>query len=236
MELTMNLVGFVLFSLLPGQDQSVDPGFPRDVEAACLAATVRILNPSKKTEGSGAIVHQSGKTVHILTAAHLAEKAERLVVHTFTAASYPKAAKVYESAQVIARGKDGKDLALIRLTTDDPVPGVLRICPPEAVPTEKVLSVLVGGCARGKAPTCETDRVTKKTVRKQPGGETALFWESTEPPTQGRSGGPLVDRSGRLIGVCSGKGDQKGYYCHIEEIHNFLKENGFNTFYQKPSP
>jgi hypothetical protein len=50
---------------------------------------------------------------------------------------------------------------------------------------------------------------------------------ATEKP-EGRSGGPLVDKRGLLIGVCSGVSKDKAYFCHIDEINAFLERNGFD--------
>jgi trypsin len=72
-------------------------------------------------------------------------------------------------------------------------------------------------------------------VRKPGANTSVLCWETAKTPAKGRSGGPLVDRRGYLIGVDSGAGDGKGYYIHIEEVHAFLKRNGLSWLYEEKS-
>jgi hypothetical protein len=60
-----------------------------------------------------------------------------------------------------------------------------------------------------------------------------LCWQTEKTPARGRSGGPLLDRRGLLIGLDSGAGDGKGYYVHVEELHAFLKRNGLDWLYEE---
>ena len=41
----------------------------------------------------------------------------------------------------------------------------------------------------------------------------------------GRSGGPLLDADGRLIGVCSGTQEGMNYYTHPDEIRGALQRH-----------
>jgi S1-C subfamily serine protease len=50
---------------------------------------------------------------------------------------------------------------------------------------------------------------------------------------KGRSGGPLIDQRGFVIGICSGTSDGKGYFTHTHEIHRFLKQNAFDWLADK---
>jgi hypothetical protein len=61
----------------------------------------------------------------------------------------------------------------------------------------------------------------------------AHFWEASGKPTAGRSGGLLMNRQGYLLGICSGISGETGYYCHIEEIHRFLKSNALSWLYEE---
>ena len=51
--------------------------------------------------------------------------------------------------------------------------------------------------------------------------------ERPEGAPLGVGGGPLVDRLGRVIGICSMGSKKKGMYCHLQEIHQFLTQSGF---------
>jgi S1-C subfamily serine protease len=70
-------------------------------------------------------------------------------------------------------------------------------------------------------------------VRKPGEREAARYWETAAPPAGGRSGGPLLDRAGRVIGVASGAGDGRGYYAHAEEVHRFLRQNGLKWLFEE---
>jgi hypothetical protein len=219
--------------LLVGQIAPVESKeFSKAHQTAGVVATVRVVNPRGPT-GSGTIVGKSGPFVYVLTAEHLLNRKGGLEVQTFSEDSYPRPDKVYRSVEVIARSADIRDLAVIRIITADPL-AALRICPPELIPKEKNLNLLSVGCSGGKAPTCEIHEVgPKKRVQRPPGKAAAFFWEVSQTPADGRSGGPLLDERRYLVGVCSGTSDGKGYYSHLEEIHSFLRREGLRWLFEE---
>ncbi len=205
--------------------------FSEDLKAAALAATVRVVNEATGAQGSGVIVKRREAFVYVLTAGHVAEGAERLELSTFSPASYPNPKSVYRATTVLARAP-AADLAVLRLATTDPLPGVARLCPPDEEP-EGAFPVLTVGCDGGRAPTCFQDKVLRKGLVHKPGtGAAGLYWEAERKPDRGRSGGPLFDRRGRVIGVAGGVGDGKGYYVHAKEVHDFLAKNGLEWLYE----
>jgi S1-C subfamily serine protease len=216
--------------LIPGQIATPSRDFSKARQEAALLATVQIVNRSRDVDGSGVIVGKKGPFVYILTAHHIASKSKDLEVRTFSLASYPNPQRVYRSAVVLAETSDFRDLALIRLTTNDPMPGSLSLCPGRLVPREKGFQALTVGCSEGKAPTCLVDSVAgMKLVRREDADKALPFWEVDRRHRQGRSGGPIVDKAGYLLGVCSGTNRDKTYFCHTEEIRAFLKENGLDS-------
>jgi S1-C subfamily serine protease len=224
------VVRLAFLLLLPAQVETVESAeFSKEAQTAALTATVRVVNVGQRVEGSGVIVGRKGGFVYVLTAYHVVEKAERLEVATFSAASYPKPARVYRSVRIVARADDMRDLALLRVSTDDPVPGKLSLCPARSVPEETGFKALSVGCAAGEAPTPRVDEVAgKKRVRREGEDKPAWFWEVDRKQAEGRSGGPLVDRRGYLLGVCSGTNQDKSYFCHPDEVRAFLRESGFD--------
>jgi S1-C subfamily serine protease len=205
-----------------GQVESAD--FGKEVQASALRATVRIVNGATGSNGSGVIVKQDATFVYVLTAQHVVAKAEKVEVHTFSAESYPKAAKAYGSAQVVAQAKE-QDLAVVRIATRDKVPGALPLCPAAKAPSDKDFPGLSVGCNDGKAPTCRVETVKGRKTVKRPGEDPLVSWEVATPPAAGRSGGPLVDKRGKVLGIASGANDGLGYFVHLEEIERFLKKN-----------
>jgi hypothetical protein len=224
--------------LVSGQPAAADaPGISKEQRAAALGATVRLVNPAGRCEGTGAVVGRSGPHVYILTAAHVVDGAEKVEIHTYSAASPPEEKGVYKSGEVVARTRDARDLALLRLATRDEMPGRLRVCPPRKVPAERGFAALSVGCSDGKPPSCREEAVAGKKLIRRPGDkEAVLTWEVKERPAVGRSGGPLVDTRGYLLGVCSGASGREGYYGHTDVIHGFLKENGFRWLSEEDDP
>ncbi len=221
------MIALTLLLLVPGDVEVLESkDFPKEAQLRALTAGVRVVNSTADATGSGVLLRRNGPVVYVLTAAHVVAGAKRLEVATFSTESYPKPAALYRSAEVIATSEE-LDLAVLRWTTRDALPGAMEVCPTTKVPEGKNFTALSVGCADGGAPTCALEEVKAKRRVRKPGAEVAvLCWETAAAPVKGRSGGPLVDARGYLIGVDSGAGDGKGYYIHIEAIHGFLKANG----------
>ncbi len=202
--------------------------FSKELQQRATAATVRIVNRSERGEGSGVILGKKDKAIYLLTAAHLLNRATRLEISTFSADSYPRPARIYNKAEVVAQTKDIRDLALIRLTADDAPPGSLPLCPPRLLPKKEEFDALSVGCGAARAPICLIDKVKgARSIRRQEKLKPALFWETAGEQAPGRSGGPLLDPQGNILGIASGVNRGKGYYCHATEIHRWLRSTDF---------
>lgn len=194
---------------------------------------MRLKNEMRNVSGSGVIVAVKGQSVYLLTANHLLASPETATVQLFSAKSYPREEVTVKGAEVVAENKDA-DLALVKFAVRGAVPNVLPICPPELAPNENTFAVLTIGCSAEGAPTSVIDQVAaKKRIRKPDTKAAAWAWQTGGKPAEGRSGGAMIDKRGNLLGVCSGASDGKGYFCHIEEIHAFLKRNGFQSLFEK---
>ena len=173
------------------------------------------------------IVLRAHGSAYILTADHvLAVDGSGLpTVSTFTAKSVPfpsaKAAKV-----TVVRRLPDVDVAVLRAEIADPT-GVIHMCPKEklagvAGPTAQMpLPVLTAGMGGSfDSPVLLIDRVTG--LRRAKPGSGVLFFQADTAPSAGRSGGPLVDQRGYLIGICSGTRGGHGFYVSIGEIRAAL--------------
>jgi S1-C subfamily serine protease len=202
--------------------------FPRPLQEAAVAATVRVSYPVRGQDGSGVLIHRQGPYSYVLTAAHLVGKERFVEVTTFSARSYPRAEKTYRGAEVLARDPRA-DLAVLRLATREALPGLLPLAAKSAAPRGKDFPALTAGCKSDSPPTLALDVVKGARMVQKPGEEgKTLCWETAKGQTGGRSGGPLIDRQGRLIGLASGVSSGKGYYVHLAEIHAFLKRNALD--------
>jgi S1-C subfamily serine protease len=227
------MIPLALLLLVPGDIDVLDSkDFPKEAQVRAVTATVRVVNTAKGTEGSGVLLKRNGPLVYVLTASHVVDGAKRLEVTTYSADSHPRPAAVYRTAEVIAQAA-GPDLAVLRLTTKDDMPGSVPVCPPSRIPEGKDFVALSVGCDGG-APAAALEDVKARRRVRRPGADAAVVcWETAKAPAKGRSGGPLLDRNGYLIGVESGAGDDKGYYVHVEEVHAFLKRNGLTWLYEE---
>jgi S1-C subfamily serine protease len=220
----MSTIALAVLGLLPGQLPTLDSqDFSREVQHKALTATVRITS-KEGIDGSGVLLGQDEPFVYILTANHLVGKSKQADVFVFTADSYPRVAKVFKAAEVVARDARA-DLAVLRVVTKDALPAPLPLCPASEVPDGKGTVVLTVGCPPKGAPLPLSEVVQAVRLISKPGEEgKARCWETAKGQLAGRSGGPMVDRQGRLLGVASGTSSGKGYYVHIEEIRAFLKQ------------
>jgi hypothetical protein len=220
------MIALAVLCLLQGQVPALDSkDFSKEIQEKAVTATVRMTHRTEDIDASGILIRQDETFVYILTANHVVGKIKQLDFGVFTAASYPKFEKIYMGAEVLARDARA-DLAVLRLDTKDKLPAPLPLCPVNKAPDGKGTIVLTVGCQSNGVPLQILDVVKAVRTVSKPGQEgKTKCWEAAKPQARGRSGGPMVDTQGRLLGVSSGISGGKGYYIHIEEIRAFLKLN-----------
>lgn len=185
---------------------------PKEIRDRGVAATVRVTNGADDTGGSAIVIARRGGHAYVLTAQHVVPKSDTVEIRTIRG----KPVK----AEVLARSAQ-LDLAVLRFAASD-LPTPVPLAAAGAVP-EGVISV---GWEEGATPKARAEEVKGKVRLRRPGEATpVLCWEAARAPAAGRSGGPLVDQSGRLVGIASGHDGTGGYYVHIDEIHTFLRAN-----------
>jgi len=206
--------------------------FPRVLQEKALGATLRLINPTEKNnQGTAVRIKRlrSGR-VYYLTAAHILGEAKTVDLEGFKSASYPKVEIELKSVDVIQRWDNENDankrlrnvdLALLEGTENELNP-CLNVVLQDKIPKSVPFLAITLGCSGGEPPVFVLDRVTGRGVFVKPGGNRGEFWQTEKPPIVGKSGGPLIDASGYLVGICSGTagnaGGQFGYYVDAEII------------------
>jgi S1-C subfamily serine protease len=212
-----------LLALLVADDAPADR-YPARLREAAVTATVGLSGTGGGRLGSGVLIGRSGPHVYILTAAHVVARARQVDVHVPVQGKQGKS-EVHRGAEVLARSPEA-DLAIVRLRASAGLPRSLSLAAVKQIPKAPFQALSVGW-ASGDAPTALDERVRRQAQVRRPGEKVSTrCWETQRKQARGRSGGPLLDRAGRVIGLASGHDREAGYYVHVEEVHRFLKKNG----------
>ncbi|MFL5328020.1 MAG: serine protease [Gemmataceae bacterium] len=212
----------LMFAMLLASPWVENKDFPRDVQEKALAATYRLkINGN---EASAVCVGKMSGRFYYLTAAHVMGNDDAVDLERFDLGTAKVASKY--PVKVVARWEK-EDLALLEGGTAA-VPCV-TICPENKIPSEVPFLGLSVGCTSGQEPQLWLDEVLKAVQLKKTKGQPnfVTHWRLGKQSTPGRSGGPLIDKEGRLIGICSGSDKDNGYYVHISEIRRFLKDTSY---------
>lgn len=232
------MIALLTLALLPGQ-YADDPAFPRERQKAAIEATVRIAHPATKGEGSGVVVLYEAGVAYVLTAAHCVPPggpgSDTVDLFFFTADSWPKASQRVEGATVRERMAN-EDLAVISV----PMAAVPPLLPlPQSFKLEDdprgPFPAIAVGCETNGAPAVVADRVLGRRIVKKPDNTKGMYWETEKRTHIGRSGGPLVNKDGRVIGICSGTQDNKSYYTHARDMLRALEQKGHNFLFLPPA-
>jgi S1-C subfamily serine protease len=233
----------VLLAALPGQFVD-DAIFSTEKQKAVLDATVSVVHPGSrefgKGFGSGVVVGRRKQLAYVLTANHVmppGDEGKTVHVTFFSAASYPNpSAPTVRNARVVERIPEA-DLAVIEVVVPETIDvRPIVICPKDKLKGLRFLTsvelastvpvLAVGLDARDSAPTIVVDRV--RFVERNPDTR-AWCYIADRMPGEGRSGGPLVDQRGYLIGICGGflKEAKKGFYLYVEELRQALDRHAY---------
>jgi len=227
----------LLLATLPGQFVE-NPQFPKARQQAAYEATVRTYHPASRSYGTAVAVARRDQSVLFLTAAHLVpeqavagrekEDVKRVELFVYTVQKHPKLSSL-ETAYVRARIPN-EDLAVLEAVLPN-FPGVVPICPKPQFQLRLPMEVMTVGALEDGPPDIQFDTVRAKKLISKPDGTKAIYWEADVPQKIGRSGGPMIDAQGHVIGIASGTWHEKGYYTYINEMYRALKDSGYAWLY-----
>ena len=191
------------------------------------ASTVRIRVKDRKGMdlGSGTIIHSAVGRTLIMTCSHIFSELKNdsvIEVDVF------QGEKFETYVGTLVRYNMEGDVGLISIPTSDVVAAAkVASIEHEVKAGDTVASI---GCNGGELPTLEKIQVTE--LNRFLGPDNI---ECTGMPVQGRSGGGLFDRSGRLVGVCFAveKDDQRGLYVGLPVIHKLLDDSKLTELYKQ---
>ncbi len=202
-----------------------------DAQWDAIEASPRIVNRTGMGgAGTGVVVAVKDGFAYVLTAHHLAAESDEREVQFFTRKSYPVPDRKIRGVQVVVRYPN-IDAALLKVQVGERPPPVLPLAKPGQRPKKFPFDALSVGCSNAKPPTCRVEQIVAKKLVRRPGDAVAFFWELAVAPPQGRSGGPLLDGSGQVIGVCAAARDRRGYYTHLDELLVGLKQDDLAWLY-----
>jgi hypothetical protein len=231
-----------MLALTPGQFVE-NKDFSIALQRRAFEATVYSYHPASRSTGTAVVVGGRKGTTFLLTAAHIVpeehvqdrEKEDVNAVELYRyKANNPDRGSSGTNARVVAR-MPNPDLAVIAVEWKDaPVAiPIFRASRKELIALKPPFSVMTLG-ARDGPPVLQFDTVVDRRYMTKPDGNAAIYWEAKTPQQLGRSGGPMIDKGERVIGIASGKQHGKGYYTHIDEIHRALMDGGFDWLVPRP--
>ncbi|MFH1300490.1 MAG: trypsin-like peptidase domain-containing protein [Planctomycetota bacterium] len=190
-------------------------------------STVRIRVKDRKGMdlGSGTIIHSAVGRTLIVTCSHIFSELKNdsvIEVDVFQGDKH----ETYVGTLV--RYNLEADVGLISIPTSNAVPAAKVAGIEYQVKAGDVVASI--GCNGGEFPTLEKIQVTE--LNRFLGPDNI---ECTGMPVQGRSGGGLFDRSGRLVGVCFAvdKEDKRGLYAGLPVVHKLLDDSQLTALYKQ---
>ncbi len=237
------IISIALVSHVLGQPAAVDKKtLPAELEKEVSAATVRVINLKKESIGNGVVIDKTATGAYVLTAGHIVDKSNDLEVRVYGPERGSKPL-IYTTVKVLKlRTEDNQDLALLLIEGYNGPSAGLKICPKDsAPPKDKRFTAFFAACGKNESAVVRAETIEKseRVKKKFDDPISALFSRGANKTVGGESGGALVNAQGQLIGICSGTDRERGtdrehgYFCHLDEIHAFVRSEGLGFLFEK---
>jgi len=198
-----------------------------EIIEACPKLMLTTSGQTKVSVGSAVCIANIGNTAYLLTADHVVNRSGSIKLEFYTKESYTKgpfatAARELDGVYVVHQFRE-PDFALLSVATGSkPLPH-LPLAGDGKRPKKFPFEALSVGHENGLM-SCRAEKVIgKKLGRGLTVQDIAFNWQLAKPTIEGRSGGPLIDSGGNVIGICVAYKDGRGYATHLDEILAGLK-------------
>lgn len=182
--------------------------------------------------GTSFVVGHEGGFAFVLTAAHVVPAGLTCEFQLFTRESHPLPARVFKESTLLFR-EEKPDIALVRVKVGEERLPELKLAGPGQRPKRFPFAAVSVGGPFGSAPAARAESVTAKYLKVTGDVPDALFWQTAAKPEKGRSGGPMLDAEGRVIGICAAYKGEQGYFTHLDEILAALKQGEYDWLWAK---
>ena len=193
-----------------------------------LEATPRMRVGNRST-GTAVVVGREKNFLYLLTADHATDGPDTTVLtfEFFAETDRTTPSLTLRGAKAIVR-RPVADFALLQVAVEQKQNVTkLSLAPPKPNLNRYTFEAYSIGCSLTDPPTGLIETVLAKRLALRSEDAVAFFWQTEKPQARGRSGGPLLNTAGQIIGICAATSAEKGYYVHLSEVHAALKAEGY---------